>query len=83
MTAAIEAAEAHGHIGSIVEAIAPAVEQARRQDGDLLNNAITSNVARMVEHIKTAKPILSRAVNEGKLEVMGAYYTLATGKVVL
>ncbi len=83
VTASIQGGEPHGHIGSIVKAIQPAVEQAKEQSGDLLVNAIQTNVARVVEHIKTVAPILSQAVKEEKVQVVGGYYNLDTGEVVV
>ncbi|GAK59177.1 carbonic anhydrase [Candidatus Vecturithrix granuli] len=83
VTAALQGGEVHGHLGSLLNAIQPAVSQAKTQAGNALENAIKANMTRIVEQIKTTEPILSRAVQDGSLEVVGAYYQLATGKVVI
>jgi carbonic anhydrase len=81
VTAATKGGEAGGHIGSIVAAITPAVEKARLQPGDLVENAIRMNVAFVVRQVKEAKPIISGLVETGEVMVVGAYYNIETGKV--
>lgn len=54
-----------------------------KQPGDLLDNAIAQNVRLNVEKLKNAGPILSKAVEQGKLKVVGGVYDLYTGKVNL
>ncbi len=83
VTAAVQGGEAHGHIGSIVKTIAPAVEKAKAQSGDLTDNAIRANVELVVEKIKSSKPILAKALEHGKIKIAGAYYDIETGKVEL
>ncbi len=70
-----------GHLPSLVASLAPAVKEARGQPGDLLANATKANVRLNVARLKTATPILSKAVDEKKLLVVGGYYDLASGKV--
>ena len=53
VTATVQGGEAHGHIGSIVRTIAPAVEKARAQTGELIDNAIKINVDLDVDEIKS------------------------------
>jgi carbonic anhydrase len=72
-----------GHLPSLVTALTPAVNAARDQPGDSLDNAIRQNVVLTVAGIKTATPILSQAVDEKKLRVVGAIYDLADGRVAL
>jgi carbonic anhydrase len=81
VAAAVEGGEAPGHIASIVEAIQPAVEKARTEPGDLLDNAINENVLRVVQQIKTSQPILAHEVQADGLTVVGARYNLAPGTV--
>jgi carbonic anhydrase len=81
VTAAISGGEAPGHLISLVEAITPAVEEARGMKGDLLNNSIDMNTKNIVEELKTTGPILSEAVKEGKLQIAPARYHLASGAV--
>lgn len=72
-----------GHLPSLVAALTPAVEAARPLAGDLLENATEENVRLNVEALKTATPLLSAAVGEGRVKVVGAIYRLATGRVEL
>ena len=82
--AVVSGGEAPGHIGNLVEAIMPSVEKAKSmKGGDLLNNSIDVNTASIVEGLKSTEPILSKAVKEGKLKVIGARYHLDNGEVEL
>ena len=72
-----------GHIPSLTEALTPAVQAAENQSGDLLTNAIKQNVVLTVQKLQTAEPILSEAVNQKKLKIVGGVYDLKTGKVEL
>jgi carbonic anhydrase len=72
-----------GHIPLLIKAIRPAVKAAQDQPGDLLDNAIKQNVVGNVGTLSTASPILSKAVQEGKLKIAGGIYTLDTGRVTL
>ncbi|MEP9376738.1 carbonic anhydrase [Aquabacter sp. CN5-332] len=75
-----------GHLPELVKSIKPAVEKAKAEKpkpANLLDAAIAANVTYNVNRLKTAKPILSRMVAEGKVKVVGAVYDLATGKVNL
>lgn len=83
VTAVVNGGEAPGHLGSLVDYILPAVEEARASGNEdqLLNNSIDNNVMNIVEELSTSQPILSEAVNEGKLSVVGARYHLDSGIV--
>jgi carbonic anhydrase len=72
-----------GHIPSLTEALTPAVKAAANQPGDLLANAIKENVLLSVQKLQTTEPILSEAVSQKKLKVVGRVYDLHTGKVEL
>ena len=60
-----------GHLPALVKSISPAVEAVLDKPGDTLGNAIRGDVVRNVEKLKTAEPILSKAVEEKKLRVVG------------
>jgi carbonic anhydrase len=66
---------------SLVTAIAPAVKAASQQSGDALANAIRQNVIDNTASLKSATPILSAAVEQNKLKVVGGIYRLKDGKV--
>lgn len=69
------------HLADLVAAIRPAVEASKGQPGDPLENAIRENVRRTVAALKTTDPILAEAVGQGRLQVAGAEYALASGRV--
>ena len=83
VTAATQGGEAHGHIGSIVQLIIPAVEQARAKSGDLIDNSIKENARLVAATISSSKPILSKMAEDGKIAVVPAYYDIDTGMVEL
>jgi carbonic anhydrase len=70
-----------GHLPSLVEALAPAVNAVSRQGGDTLANAIKQNVVDNVIKLSSATPILNAAVEQGKLKVAGGIYRLKDGRV--
>jgi len=51
------------------------------EQGDLLANAIRENVLLNVEKLKTASPILSDYVGQGKVRVVGGIYKLKDGHI--
>jgi carbonic anhydrase len=70
------------HVGSLVQAIRPAVEAARRHKGDnLLAAAVKANVQRVVDQLKGSWPVLAPEVREGKISVIGGVYDLESGLV--
>jgi len=81
VTAALEGGAAPGKLPNLIEQLRPAVEQSAHEPGDHLENAIRANVVRVVEQLRTAKPLLSELVATGKLRIVGAVYSLETGKV--
>jgi carbonic anhydrase len=85
--ATVEGGEAPGHIGYLVEAISPAVDEAAEQaangasEEELLDAAIDINVENIVDQLETSEPILSELVKEGRLTIVGARYHLDSGEV--
>jgi carbonic anhydrase len=73
-----------GHIGDLVKAMKPGIEPALKQPGDdLYQRAVVANVRYNVQRLQEAKPILADMVAAKKLRVVGAFYDLPTGKVVM
>jgi carbonic anhydrase len=70
-----------GHMPSLVDGIAPAVKAVSQQAGDVLGNAIRQNVIDNVRKLNSATPILSAAVEQRKLKVVGGVYGLRDGRV--
>jgi carbonic anhydrase len=81
VTAAAESGEAEGHLPSLLAMIRPAVASARGRPGDLIDNAVRINVENVVQQVCTSKPLLAGLVEHGELTVVGAVYSLDTGKV--
>lgn len=79
-------AEFPGHIQNIVTELMPAVRAAASESpaaGSLLHAATIQNIKRTVQSLQEATPILDRAVQAGKLKVVGGLYHLDTGRVEL
>jgi carbonic anhydrase len=70
--------KAPGHIQSLVTAIKPAVEATAKED---LDATIKANVKHVVDAVRSSTPILKAAVDSGKIQVIGGYYSLDTGAV--
>jgi carbonic anhydrase len=81
VAAAIEGGEAPGHLPALIEAIRPAVEDARKMSGDLSTNAVRRNVERVVARLRASGPVLEPLVASGELRIVGAVYALDTGRV--
>ena len=75
------APELPGHLPSLVAALSPAVTAVKEKSGDLLENATRENVKRTVETLKNATPLLSAAVSDNRLKIVGGIYRLTDGKV--
>ncbi len=82
--ATIEALEQHaqaeGSIQALVEAIRPAVEQAHTQGGPLLESAVQANILLDIAALKKS-PVLAEAMHKDELKIVGAHYSLASGRV--
>jgi carbonic anhydrase len=76
-----DGAELPGHLPLLVTAMSPVAKAVANQPGDMLENAIRTNVAFNVERLKSAVPIVNKAVASGKVAVVGGIYRLATGRV--
>jgi len=81
VTAAVESGESRGHLPTLMAAIRPAVEKAKGSPGDLVENAIRINVMNVVNQLRGSEPVLKELVASRKLQIVGAVYSLDTGKV--
>ncbi|UZJ62285.1 carbonic anhydrase [Pseudomonas sp. KU26590] len=72
-----------GAIGEMIEPIIPAVLLAKAKNtNNLLEDSVKSNVQRTVKRLRTAsEPTLVNPIKEGKVRVVGAYYSLENGQV--
>lgn len=83
VAATVAGGELDGHLPSLAKAIKPAVDQARNQAGDLLDNAVRANARMVAEQLNASEPILAKLVRSGQLKVVAARYDLSTGRVTL
>jgi carbonic anhydrase len=84
--AAIKGGEPEGNIGAIVRKIAPAVERAKatgKTGDDLLSTAIIENALGVAANLTRDSTVIKHLVDEKKVKIVPAKYSLATGKVDL
>jgi len=81
VSAALSGGEVHGHVRAVVDAIKPAIEKAKSQPGDPLENAVLANVRQIAKRLEDAPPVLADRVKAGKLKIVGACYDLESGRV--
>jgi len=77
---------AEGNIESIMTEIEPAVEVARETNltgSDLVEDAIDENVDLVIKNVLDRSPITKELVEDGKLVILGAKYSLETGEVAV
>jgi carbonic anhydrase len=73
-----------GHLHMMVDAVYPGVAEAIKQGPeDQLDHAIEANVRHNVQRIKYAHPVIAKAIEDHRLEVVGGVYELETGRVRL
>ena len=83
VTAACAGGEALGHIASLVDALAPAVDNINASEAGRIDLVAQENVRMTVKRLQSCGPILEALVRQGKLEVAGTFYDLDTGAVEL
>ncbi len=83
VTAAVQSDDAPGHVGNIIKAIKLAVEKAKGQQGNQLDNSIRANIQIITDLIATCEPILCELVKEGHVKVVGAHYDIDTNGVTV
>jgi len=80
VAATMKHADIPGHISTLLNAIQPAVDRAKDEPGDLLDNAVRANIRLVVEQLKSSMPV-SELVQNGRLKIVGAQYNLECGSV--
>lgn len=80
---ALKGLKFNNHIQEVLNAIQPAVDVAKRDSEDALEKAIKANVKHVQNKLKNSQPVLAKLQGEGKIQIVGAYYDLASGKVDL
>ncbi len=86
VTATVEMLEKNlpteGSIGKLVENIEPAVHQATGHGQELIDAAARINVALEISQLNRS-PLLSAAVRESKLKIVGGFYDLSKGLIAI
>ena len=81
--AAIHGVEAPGHIASIIKAIAPCVRKTKDVSDKAWDAAVRANIRMEVKRLKSAQPILKKKALSGELLIIGGFYDLDSGKVLI
>jgi carbonic anhydrase len=69
-----------GHISTLLNAIQPAVDRAKAEPGNWLDNAVRANIRLVVTQLKSSMPV-AELVQHDRLTVVGAQYNLNCGSV--
>lgn len=73
-----------GRLPVLIDALEPSVLRALAfQPDNALNAAIEENVRRQVQRLRTISPLITQAITEGRVRVVGAVYDMQTGRVNL
>src|SRR5262249_12526387 len=79
VSAAVLAPVGKGDSPSVLRAIHPAVEKAKTQSGDSIENGVRANARDIAERLKNSGPIIPPRVTAGEVKVVAAYYSFDTG----
>lgn len=79
--AAVSAVGVSGHIVCLTEALQPALDEAYKRGGDLVDGAARANAKITADQLKCSEPILCKLVGERKLKIVSAFYCLDSGVV--
>lgn len=87
VTAALKVAhepqDVPGHLGLLVAAVRPALDQVGNGSDDALDRTVRAHIGVQAARLRSAEPIVSRAVQSGTVQVVGARYDLDRGRVEL
>jgi carbonic anhydrase len=83
VSAAVSGVNETGHIAEVVRAISPAVDEAKTQPGDLIDNAVRVNARNIAKRLQNSGPVIPPRVQAGEVRIVAAYYSLESGHVEL
>lgn len=69
------------HIQEVLDAIHPALGEIKEGSENALEKAIKANVRHVEKKLRDSKPVLAALLKQDKLNIVGGYYDLASGKV--
>lgn len=81
VTATVDGVQPEGHLGTIIDAIKPAVEAAKKIGGDLLEETIKQNALMVADKLRSSEPVLKKLTDSDKLLVKACIYDISTGIV--
>lgn len=81
VTAAVTGQDLDGHLPTVSEAILLAVENARGQSGDTVDNAARAHARLTANALTQRSALLRELVDDGALGITSAFYQLETGRV--
>lgn len=85
--AGIDKFEAGDNVAHLMSTIEPAIEKVGGErdssDKDYVEEVVKTNVEMTIDDIRERSPIMAGLEKEGKIKIVGAYYDLHTGEVVL
>lgn len=81
VSAAIAGQETDLHIDELVRAIRPAVQAAREQPGELLENAVELNARMVADRLRRSPAVLRTLVEKRGMKVLPAVYSFSSGRV--
>jgi carbonic anhydrase len=83
ITAVAHGANLGGHMATLAPPIQTAIKRIKDNEGDLITNASKEVACQIARHIETSEPIIADYVEEGKVQVIAAYYDLQSGAVTV
>lgn len=73
-----------GQISGLVTAMEPGIKPVMKTSGpDIRQRAVVANIQAQVSRLQTGKSLLTEMIEANELRVVGAFYELSTGKVVM
>lgn len=81
LTAGADPDRPPSYVDGLVTKMRPAVDRVLHAPGDLIDNAVKSNVELMIRRLYKRSVIVHDAVAAGEVKVVGAVYDLDTGLV--
>ena len=73
--------EVRGHLWTLIDAVQPALAKGRHGGDDAVDDAVRAHIALQVARLRGADPIVSKAVQAGAVDVVGARYDIDRGRV--
>ncbi len=83
VTSVVSGACMDAHLKTIADTLAPAVNEAKDAEGDLIQNCVEANARLTAEKLRSSEPVLSELIKAGSLQITPACYDLESGLVAV